>query len=224
MVAKKVKTLIHGLSASGRGARLHKSGAWAVKNRRQDKKAEEKVAEKKQPARRYPADDIPKPLPSNKNKHRPTRLRSSITPGTVLILLAGRFRGHRVVFLKQLPSGLLLVTGPFRMNGIPLKRVNQAYVIATSTKIDVSAVVIPDGVNDSLFVAPADAHEKSAANFDKQKESKAPKKELPAEFKQFQKDVDAPIMAAIAKNSLLKKYMAATFSLSSHDRPHAMKF
>jgi large subunit ribosomal protein L6e len=79
----------------------------------------------------YPADDEKAPI----KRHTPKapKLRASIKAGSVLILLAGRFRGKRVVCLKQLKSGLLAVTGPFNVNGVPIRRVNQAYTLSTST-------------------------------------------------------------------------------------------
>jgi large subunit ribosomal protein L6e len=66
--------------------------------------------------------------------------RPSLQPGSILILLAGRFRGKRVVLLKHLPQGVLLVTGPFKVNGVPLRRVNARYVIATSKKVELKGL------------------------------------------------------------------------------------
>eukprot|EP00499_Haloplacidia_sp_CaronLabIsolate_P003183 CAMPEP_0196769082 /NCGR_PEP_ID=MMETSP1104-20130614/317_1 /TAXON_ID=33652 /ORGANISM="Cafeteria sp., Strain Caron Lab Isolate" /LENGTH=181 /DNA_ID=CAMNT_0042139167 /DNA_START=39 /DNA_END=584 /DNA_ORIENTATION=+ len=170
----------------------------------------------------YPTEDEKHPL-IRRFKPRAAKLRSSITPGTVLIVLSGRFRGKRVVFLKQLRSGLLLVTGPYKVNGVPLRRINQAYVIATSTKVDVSGVAVPAHVDDAYFkrVKTAKAT-KTEEGFFKQQE--VTKVELSEQRKADQKAVDASVMAAVAKVPALSAYLNAHFSLGKHERPHDMVF
>ncbi|KAJ3343752.1 hypothetical protein HDU93_006664 [Gonapodya sp. JEL0774] len=160
----------------------------------------------------YPAEDVAKPKKSRKTS-RPAKLRGSITPGTVLILLGGRFRGKRVVFLKQLEkTGLLLVTGPFRLNGVPLKRVNQAYVIATSTKLDVSGVKIPDHIDDDYFKR------------EKVEEEVEGKKKPSTTRVTDQKNIDTAVLKAVKSQPLLRAYLGAKFSLKNGDKAHELKF
>ncbi|KAM3361871.1 hypothetical protein P3S68_016725 [Capsicum galapagoense] len=142
MAAKKFPrnpNLINGIGKFFRSKMYHKKGLWVIKKKKGGKffthpKSTPVVALPStiaiKPPKFYLADDVEKSL-INEHKPKPTKLRASITPGTGLIILAGRFKEKRVVFLKQLVcSGLLLVSGLFKVNGVPLRRVNQAYVIA----------------------------------------------------------------------------------------------
>merc|ERR1711924_188497 len=143
--------------------------------------------ESKKETRYYPAEDVKSKLRNNHNNSRQTKLRASITPGTVLILLAGHFKGKRVVFLKQMESGLLLVTGPYKVNGVPLRRAPQSYVIATKTTVDVSKVAVPASVTDALFKKAKTAKKKDKESvFDDSR-------------KAIQKQVDDKLVAEISK-------------------------
>ncbi|KAI3899735.1 hypothetical protein MKW92_034513 [Papaver armeniacum] len=218
--------LIRGVGKFSRSKMYHKRGLWAIKAKnggvfpKHDAKPAAAAVAVKAP-KFYPADDVKKPL-VNKRKAKPTKLRASITPGTVLIILAGRFKGKRVVFLKQLPSGLLLVTGPFKVNGVPLRRVNQAYVIGTSTKVDISGVNT-DKFDDKYFSKPTEKKKKKGEGEFFESEEKE-KNNLPQDKKDDQKTLDASLLKAIEGVADLKAYLAARFSLKSGMKPHELVF
>merc|ERR1712196_208866 len=177
------------------------------------------AAPKKAP-KYYPAEDVKGKLGNFHNTSKQTKLRKSIQAGTVVIMLAGHFKGCRAVVLKQLDSGLLLVTGPYKLNGVPLRRVPQSYVIGTSTVVDVSGVTVPKEVNDDFFKKPKAAKKKDGELFFEEKKEKT----IDEARKKTQEAVDAKPVAAVSKDALLKAYLSSKFSLKNGDKPHLMSF
>ncbi|KAK6443485.1 60S ribosomal protein L6 [Oleoguttula sp. CCFEE 5521] len=174
----------------------------------------------------YPAEDVAQPRKSRKTQH-PYKPRASLQPGAVLILLAGRFRGKRVVLLKVLPQGVLLVTGPFKINGVPLRRVNARYVIATRTTVPVEGLDSKtlDKVSDEKYFARDKKSDKkgSEEGFFKQGE-KPEKKQVSSDRADDQKSIDKALLSSIKKEQFLQSYLSSSFSLRSGDRPHEMVF
>ena len=146
----------------------------------------------------YPPEDAPVPV-KRKVTHGAPKLEPSLKPGSVVILLAGNFKGKRCVFLKQLESGLLLIAGPRSVNGVPLRRVNQAYVIGTSTSVDVSGLKGKlDKFDDAYFKPKAEGRKKKGEEefFEEGKPEK--KLEMTAEMVADNKAVDAVLEKAVA--------------------------
>ena len=113
--------------------------------------------------------------------------------------------------------------GPYAANGVPLRRVNQKYVIATSTKIDLAGVNVAK-IDDDLFAR----EKKTKKAGDKESEFFAAGEKKAAVISdarvQAQKNVDDAVSKNIAKVDKLAAYLKAEFSLSKADKPHMMKF
>ncbi|XP_063832855.1 large ribosomal subunit protein eL6 [Ostrinia nubilalis] len=178
----------------------------------------------------YPTQDKIRTRPHHKTFRKHARhIRPNLTPGTVCVLLAGRHAGKRVVLLGALPSGLLLVTGPFAFNSCPLRRIPQRYVIGTSTKLDLGAFKLPAHLDDAYFKK----NKRSTKRSVKRKQGEdifATKKEkyVPSEQrKNDQKLVDEAVIKAVgarADKKVLRGYLRAAFGLRSSQYPHRLRF
>ena len=149
-----------------------------------------------------------------------SHISSPLTPGQVVIILSGRFRGRRVVFLKKLESNLLWVTGPYKYNGVPLKRVNAAYVLPTNTKLKVDAEAAKD-VKDDFFKKVKIERTKEEDFFEDDKKKSA---RVTEDRKKMQNQVDTVVKKAVDEVPMMKEYLRNRFALKNGDKPHLMKF
>ncbi|GAA30366.2 large subunit ribosomal protein L6e [Clonorchis sinensis] len=191
---------------------------------------------------KYRADQInrvQRPKTKKKPKRRLTALdrwkvRSSLRKrGVIVILLGGRHRGKRVVSLgRQKSTGLLLVTGPFRYNGCPLRRVHPNMVLATQTRVDLGKFKVPLRVHSKEYFARKKLDNKhdldAQLGLSGAPDSAESKRFVPSEErKEDQRIIDEEVCKCIkahADSRMLIKYLRSLFSLSKHDKPHAILF
>merc|ERR1739848_955279 len=112
-----------------------------------------------------------------------------------------------------------------KVNGCPLRRVNQIYVIATQTKLDISGVAIPEHLNDQYYRRQKLQKPKQGEGeiFDTKEEEYS----VSEQRKDDQVAVDKQILEAIRahpEKKLLFGYLKQLFSLKNHQFPHKMVF
>ena len=168
----------------------------------------------------YPVSDLKSHFERKCKVPKKTHISAPLTPGQVVILLSGRFRGRRVVYLKNLESGLLLVTGPYKYNGVPLKRVNAAYVLPTNTTVKVDGKVA-EKIKDEFFKKVEISRQKKEDFFE---EDKKKKERVTKERTDALNEIDTVVKKAVDGVPMMKEYLRNRFALKDGDKPHLMKF
>jgi large subunit ribosomal protein L6e len=176
----------------------------------------------------YPTEDMPRPKHGRATVRKHTKkVKAGLEPGRVVILLAGRHKGKRVVVLKVLDSGLLLVTGPYILNHCPLRRMHQSYTIVTSTKLDLSGFTLPDNINDRYFRRQKTVLKKKGSDDLFSKKTKKHRFTPSAQRKKDQVAIDKQILTAVNKTQdkhLMRGYLGSFFMLRNGVHPHKLKF
>lgn len=145
----------------------------------------------------------------------------NIKPGTVCILLKGRHAGKRVVFLRELPSGQLLITGPRKINQVSLTKVSRTFVIATATSIDLGDFKLADAIDEKFLGLRKKPKAKDILGIEQQDK---PKECKPKGWKKLKNSINKAVSKRVDAVPDMRSYLSTLFTLRKGEYPHEMKF
>jgi len=123
--------------------------------------------------------------------------RKNFKEGSIVILLGAKFQGKKAVLLKITKNGLFIISGPFSINGISLRRINPRYVAPTEIEVDLFELKL-GFLNDNYFNFLKKSY-KLYSNYQKQK--------LISMHRARQLAIDDYLKKEILKNFFLKFYL-----------------
>jgi large subunit ribosomal protein L6e len=183
------------------------------------------------------------PKRTSKRGYPQVKLRYRLRPkGTIVIVLGNctkLHRGRRMIFLKQLETGDLLLASPNTLTLMPTLQVVQAsYVIATTTRIPLTPACVEaaEKVTFNMFKKAnskktTDKKKRDGSIFaDDQTQAKSATVETIDP--ELEKTIDSELMKSIANfnkgdtldAAIMKKYLRTRFTIKNGEYPHQMKF
>lgn len=159
----------------------------------------------------YTPDDIPAFVEKEMKKFeiKPESPRTDLVKGQIVVVLEGVFASKRVVYLKHLEGEEatdVLCAGPASVNGVPFFKINQRYLLATSTVLDIKADASID--TNNVFKSMIDEYDEPAD----------------IEMTEEEKKLNTKIEEAIKAVKYMKAYLADPFSIDTNKSFYSMKY
>lgn len=154
----------------------------------------------------YMPDDVPGFVEKYKARtaQKPRVARSDLLKGMVVVVLEGVFASRRVVYLKGLEGNLALCAGPRSVNGIPLFKIDERYLLATSTVLDISV----DADGKDAVLAERDVYTMP----------------MDVEMTDEEKRVDEEVAKAVKKVEFMKAYLAEPFEIDTTRSFYSLRY
>lgn len=129
--------------------------------------------------------------------------RTDLQYGNVVVILEGQFAAKRAIYLGNEGFNAIVV-GPSNLNGVPLMKIDERFLLKTSTILKIQKVKI----EEEIFV--------SEKSFDVEIK--------PKEASDLEKSIEAEIMKEVQKEKFMKTYLSSEFDFQGIENLEEMNF